>query len=300
MIKTTLFALLVLLWLTPEPGYAAPKFKISSTATAIEKGHDFEILVTIDTDEQLSEIAIAPVPPRGFSIMAKSIPGVTPLLDYPEFPTLKIDSPLSPGDSLAIPFVVKVPTQLSDLWKKDALYSTRDPKVFVFNFTYKLKGSDGHDYTHRQNGDVTLIYTTSMFLYLLSGVIGVLLGFIVKTITQNSVDVAYSLRDKKKFIESASQLTRYVVIGRLPFLLTTLVIGFGVLLSMAQDKIPINGWFQATALGIGLGIISDEKLISRFGGGQGSVVSAEEEEKGHARSSGKTPSRKDEKHGPRT
>ena len=52
-------------------------------------------------------------------------------------------------------------------------------------------------------------------------------------------------------------------VARLPFLLTTLVIGFGVLLGIAQNGIPVGGAPAATALGIGIGVLGDDALIAR-------------------------------------
>lgn len=291
-------ALLFLWYLTGPPGYASPKFRVSSMVADIEKGHSFEILMVIDTDEPLSEITIAPLAPDGFLLTAKPIPGVTLMPDPVTGPNVKIEG-LSPGDSLTISFPGDAPSQWQDLYKKKALYSTRDPKVFSFNITYKTKDKVGQEITRHQTESVSLRYTTSLFIYLLSGLIGVLLGFIVKTITQNTRDIARSMRDRKKFLGNAGELARYVVILRLPFLLTTLVIGFGVLLSMAQDKIPVNGWFQATALGIGLGILSDEKLITKLrGGGPSSEPTEPEKKKGtrHLDEPAVKPEKKHESH----
>jgi len=40
--------------------------------------------------------------------------------------------------------------------------------------------------------------------------------------------------------------------------------GFGVLLSLAKDGLPTTSWHQAIALGIGIGILSDEQLITKI------------------------------------
>ncbi len=39
---------------------------------------------------------------------------------------------------------------------------------------------------------------------------------------------------------------------------------FGVLLSLAKDGLPTTSWHQAIALGIGIGILSDEQLITKI------------------------------------
>ena len=40
--------------------------------------------------------------------------------------------------------------------------------------------------------------------------------------------------------------------------------GFGVLLSLAKDGHSTTSWHQAIALGIGIGILSDEQLITKI------------------------------------
>jgi hypothetical protein len=43
-----------------------------------------------------------------------------------------------------------------------------------------------------------------------------------------------------------------------------MMIGFGALLVMAKETIPVNSWHQSIALGIGLAVLSDEQLLAKF------------------------------------
>jgi hypothetical protein len=273
---TTLLGLLfLLLCCTVKNGYGLPKFKINSSVAAAEKGHRFEILVVIETDEAIKEVSIAPIGPDGFPITARTTTGLSTSADG----VVTIDS-LSAGSSLTVPFTVQTPSQTGD-WRpfgSSNLYSTRDAKIFSFNIAYK-KTKDGQEILVRETESISIRYTTSLFLYLLAGVIGVFLGYVVKTITQSLREIDELTAPEIKSLRRLQHLARFIVVVRLPFLLTTIVIGFGVLLSMAQDKIPVNGWFQATALGIGLGILSDEKLITKLRGDGAAGGSSKAEDK---------------------
>ena len=55
-----------------------------------------------------------------------------------------------------------------------------------------------------------------------------------------------------------------ILVARMPLLLTLLIVGFGILLSLAKDALPVTSWHQAIALGIGIGILSDEQLITKL------------------------------------
>jgi hypothetical protein len=47
-------------------------------------------------------------------------------------------------------------------------------------------------------------------------------------------------------------------------LFTLLIVGFAALLVLSKDAIPVTGWHQAMALGIGLAILTDEQLLAKI------------------------------------
>jgi hypothetical protein len=98
----------------------------------------------------------------------------------------------------------------------------------------------------------------------MAGLFGVLLGFVVKIATQYRQEIAEALKDCETISHKTGQFFFQILITRLPLLLTLLIVGFGVLLSLAQDDLPVTSWHQAIALGIGIGILSDEQLITKI------------------------------------
>ena len=111
---------------------------------------------------------------------------------------------------------------------------------------------------------ISIRYTTSIGHYLAAGLFGVLLGFLVKIATQYKQEVTDSLKDSETTAQKTKILIFEVLIARFPLLITLIIIGFGVLLSLAKDGLPVTSWHQAIALGIGIGLLSDEQLITKL------------------------------------
>lgn len=248
---------------------AAPKFKLIASTASAEKGHVFEIYVAVETDETLESLTFAPLAPENFYVKPNSIPGLAGVSRNPD-DSVTVAS-LAKGSSITVPFKVVPPAQFRFPFlraggkeeKEQSLDTTRDLKAFIFNISYVRQTESGPVLAH-QTESISIRYTTSLLVYLLTGIAGVLLGFVVKTITQDKDLLAAPAKGHKGFFGAARSLLRHVFLTRLPLLLTALVIGFGVLLALAQEKIPANGWFHAVALGIGISILSDEKLITKL------------------------------------
>ena len=119
---------------------------------------------------------------------------------------------------------------------------------------------------------VEIEYTTMMWLYLACGLLGVVLGHLAKVVGEDRK----KLRDSAVFDQtraSARAVTKFtyllgwVYVERMPSFLTLLVIGFGGLLVLSADGIPAASWHQSIALGIGLAVVSDDKLLAKVTGG---------------------------------
>jgi hypothetical protein len=111
---------------------------------------------------------------------------------------------------------------------------------------------------------ISLRYTTTLGHYLIAGMLGVILGYFVKTVTQNREDITALLGRETALLGKVHRFLDYLFLTRMPLLLTLLVVGFGVLLSLAQDTLPVSSWHQALALGIGVGVLGDEQLITKI------------------------------------
>lgn len=249
-----------------DPVYSKPEFEITASTSAAEKGHNFQIHVKMKSTEALHEIVVSITEPDGFAVEAIESPGI--VIQKEEETNSRgvaIVDNLGVDSSITVAFSVTPP----GLWGqtksgvKKRLYSTREPKLFPVNVFYKVKKDSGMMegmYTET----LSIRYTTSLGLYIAAGLFGVLLGFIVKIATQYKQDIAESLNTMETTAEKVKTFFFELLVARLPLLLTLIIIGFGVLLSLARDGLPVSSWHQAIALGIGVGLLSDEQLITKI------------------------------------
>jgi len=272
--RTAMFASLLLCLALPPFGQAAnakTEFSVASTVKIAEKDHDFQIFVNVETDTSLTDVVVTSIMPIGFCVEALAVPGVTTrpaqadqtsLDQCGDKPSIAYVEQLGPS-SFTIPFRVYPPNAWGrpQSGSKSTLYSTREDKVFAFNLSYKT-GPDAVIGNMRES--ISLRYTTTLGHYLIAGMLGVILGYFVKTVTQNREEIVALLGKEAALFGKIRRFLDYLFLTRMPLLLTLLVVGFGVLLSLAQDALPISSWHQALALGIGVGVLGDEQLITKI------------------------------------
>ena len=265
MIKTFLIYLLLSFLLFCKPAESAPLFEIKTSTTSAEKGHTFQILFDIHTDEMLNNLTVSVIEPEGFFIEA--IP--SPSIDFVKQDNVEKKNTvhikeLGEQSSLTIIFKVWPPGLLGNpkMGSKSSLYSTREPKVFSINVLYETI-QDGNKIQGSQTKRISIRYTTSIGHYLIAGLFGVFLGFMVKTATQYKNEISESLVNEDTIKNKLIVFFSRIFILRIPQLLTLLVIGFGVMLSLARVSIPVSSWHQAIAIGLGIGLLSDEQLITK-------------------------------------
>jgi hypothetical protein len=232
--------LLLLAFFLPLPA-DAQDFSATSSRQSIEKGEDLRVDLEIRTaQEPLHHLQVEVVLPLGFTLKAPPSP---------------IPDIIEAGSSLVLPVTVQAPAQLSEVSDLSTRgVSTRDPKIFLFNLSY-TRGADGSK--QYRSTKFTLRYTTSMSLYLLSGTIGLLFAHIIKSLAKGR-------RDLEQQGASLGQILRYIFSKQLIGLVTILVIGFAVLVVLARETIPIQGWYDALALGVTLGMLGDEELLGKL------------------------------------
>lgn len=276
MVNYILVVVSILITCLAAPVLATPTVKLTPTTQSIEKGGIFQIRVEVRTTEDLKDIVIAPLIPNGFT--AKPLPG--PDLHFisieaasdlnkdtaekkPEAKqAIKIDN-LTAGSAMTVSFTVHPP---SIFWgepkegEKEAFYDTRNPGSFVFNITYNAKNGTKGAVT----ASTEVRYTTAMVYYLLMGMLGVVLGYFIKVATKHRDIITQKLPPDEGFKEIVKIMGKSLVVSNFHSLLTIMMIGFGVLLYMAKDGIPVTSWHQSIASGIGLALLSDEQLLAKF------------------------------------
>ena len=246
---------------TPAGHSGAPAITVVPSRPSVQKGGVFDIRLNISSDQPLTMITIAPLVPHGFYLE----PLPSPHIDIADSGhTVRIGR-IAGQSSLAVHYRAWPPSTFGSSHDSgDAgSVSTEEPKVFTFNVFYRL----GHDTATQEVSQMvsaTVAYTTNLGVYLFSGLIGALLGTLIKTGTRNRAEI-------KAAVESHLLIAKPFVGGWAAFvanpvgLFTSLLVTFAVLLVMAKNGIPVAGWHQAAALGIGLAVLADDQLLTKLG-----------------------------------
>lgn len=255
----------ILIILFSLPAWALPTVEVKATSPVAEKGHNFQIHVVVTADQALTNVVVAPIEPDGFAVEALDGEGLLLVKngDQGETNAVRITDIPAAG-SVTVAFQVHPPDSFGRPWrqKKSSYYSTREPKVFGFNVT-GLQVSGNESKPVRVTQSVSLRYTTSIGFYLAAGLLGVLLGYLVKIATQYREEISAKSQHIRGTSGKLKVFLSEIFLTRAPYLLTLIVLGFGVLLVLAKEALPVSSWHQAIALGIGIGLFSDEQLISK-------------------------------------
>lgn len=265
-----------------------PNTTVAATVEIIEKGHPFQIILTVVGVDSLRAFSVTPLMPLGFCVRPDSIAGARGVRIASDG-TVYVEG-LDQRGSFRMLFTVEPPRDFRlarDLLdfglrrsdgcthgrmaerqnqERNYLDTTRYSKVFSFNVLYQLTSGP-------PIGDVVELkvpYTTSQAVFVTGGMIGVVLGFLVKRRIQGSgttpVQTGESPVTSAQLAPNAKRGWR----GRLrelflnPGILSTLIIGLGILLTLAQVNVPVSSFIASIALGVGIGVVSDETLILKL------------------------------------
>ena len=258
--------------LLPITIFAAPNVKVWSTKTTVEKGDVFQIRVKIGTTEAISDVLVVPIPPAGFVVEPILQPGLEKVSstasDGERVPAIRIKS-LAPGSEILVSFKVFPPSVLGHKTKGEddkqhVTYTTEEEKYIGVNVLYKT--ASGDDYTRAITQQIPIRFTTDMSIYLIFGLLGILIGHVVKTSTKGREQIESVLKSLSEggFWTRLRLILKYIFVTRITALFTTLALGFGVLIILARESLPVNTWDQALAMGMGLALIADEQLLSKI------------------------------------
>ncbi len=259
-------SLAFVVFLIAAKGYCSPTFEAGLSGHSAEKGHTFQIYVVIHSTEPLKNVQVSVMEPEGFYAQALASSGVAVggSESGAAHNTARIEH-LGRNSSITAAFKVWAPGLDGNpsKGKKESLYSTREPKLFPINVLYSSQFAEGYE-TGAYTTQVTIRYTTSIGHYLVAGLLGIVLGFVAKMATQYKNEIAEAVKAKGTVLEKTGMFFFQSLVVRLPLLLTLLIIGFGVLIFLAKDSLPVTSWDQAVALGLGTGLLGDEQLITKI------------------------------------
>jgi hypothetical protein len=254
--------------------WASPALKLTSTVKSVEKGGAFQILAEISTTESITNVRIAALGPEGFLI--EPVPSTGINVSYDRGPLVEIGS-LPAGSVITTAFKIWAPdwyghplTRTEPSGKlvaapKESYYPTFGDRKFSFNLLYDVQ-VDGKNVTDYQTATIEVGYTTAIGLYVLMGMIGVLIGYIVKQSTQGRAEIAAVATAAPSVRGKFLAIFKYYFIENLPSLLTLLALGFAALITLAREGLPASSWNAAIALGIGLAVLTDDEIFGKLKG----------------------------------
>lgn len=261
-------------WLAIAPTIAAAAEPLTVTAEVsrptVEKGGVFDISLALKTETPVSQVEISPVVAHGFRL--KPVPGAgyakvngsAVTLDHLAGEanlTFRVWAPGTTGKAVAL-----AGDGANDkATETEGTISTAEPKRFAFNITYHGDAGTGAPTVRQTSVVVSVRYTTNLFIYLLAGMTGVLLGYYVKTGVKKRGEIsakAAEMRSRGKWAPGMQSLALASVAG----LFTILVIGGVTLVVLAKDGIPVTDYRQAFALGVGLAVLADDELLAKLRG----------------------------------
>jgi hypothetical protein len=229
---------------------AEPVFKIIRPDSILGPGKTVPVWVhvKVKAEKSVYRIWIEPACPPGFLL--------TPDSGQPQ--PIIVNSTRDSND-LLVPFKLTVPG-LKSGWNELLVSAGR--KQFALNYSYQDEKSPD---PVRRYGTFSITYVPSLFLYLVFGLAGILLGFYAKINIKNSrqINEMPAPEDGTGKVKQMAQKAGAVVGSTVPNLLTTLILGLAVLLTLARSGIPVEHCYFALPLGIGLAMLADEELISK-------------------------------------
>ncbi len=211
---------------------ASPNITMESSTSQIRKGDVFKIYLHILSQENMKQFEVSFVPPSGFTA---EVNGLVPQV-------------FESGSSYTAVYTVTPPTAL-DL--KGQGRDTREKKIFVINVSY-LSGSGDQVKEMRESLELPIDYSTSPIVFMVCGVFGLIFGNFVKTFT-----------GQKASGTPGWQAVRVAFTNGLGGLLTSVAIGFIVLLVLSRETVPAKGWYDSLALGVAVALLSDEQLLAK-------------------------------------
>ena len=248
---------------------------LEPTVSTAEKGKVFEINVKLEARGAMDDLLVIPLAPENFCVRA------VPVADSATYRVLSDGSALVPSlgasSALTVQFRVQAPTQFrfserqcDDGAQVDtvaaaarSLDNTRDSRVFVFNGRYRVQDDSSTSRIVSWTESVEVKYTTSRTIFLWAGMLGVFLGYVVKSLTSRREEVQDAFA-KSSDAGGVTRMLTFLFGTHIDKLLTSLVLGFAALLTVQQAGIPIGGAAVAVLGGISIGILADDALISRM------------------------------------
>jgi hypothetical protein len=233
--------LLGLLLLTSAPTMRATQMITAKPSRSqLYIGAPFTIDLTITPPEALADFDIEASGPPGFQITA---------------PKKSMPSSLGAGSSYTVVYEVTPPA---------SGHVTTEKYRVVFNVKYRHATASPGEPQMWQSLEIPFTVTFSRQKFYFWTIVGLFVGWFIKALGSFSGFVA-SLTDMRvKERRGVQVLLALLSRQEITSALTSLAMGFLALLLLSRSELPTGAIHDSLALGIGLGFLSDDQLLTRI------------------------------------
>lgn len=200
----------------------------------------FTIDLTITPPEALADFDIEASGPPGFQITA---------------PKKSMPSGLGAGSSYTVVYEVTPPA---------SGHATTENYRIVFNVKYRHAAASSGESQMWQSVEVPFTVTFSRAKFYVWAMVGLFVGWFIKALSSFSGFVASPTDTSGKERRGVQVLLALLSRREISSALTSLTMGFLALLLLSRHELPTGAIHDSLALGIGLGFLSDDQLLTRI------------------------------------
>jgi len=235
-----LLLLSLLLLTSPLTMMATQMITASPSRQQLYFGAPFTIDLTITPPETLADLDVEASGPPGYQISA---------------PKSAMPSSLGAGSSYTAVYEVTPPA---------SGHSTTETYRIVYNVKYRHASASSSEPQMWQSVEVPFTITFSRSRFYFWAMAGLFIGWFIKALSSFSGFVESPTDASIKKRRGVQTLLAFLSRREIASALTSLAMGFLALLLLSRHELPTGAIHDSLALGIGLGLLSDDQLLSRF------------------------------------
>ena len=206
----------------------------------IRLGETFTIGLTVTPPENIKSLVVECVVPTGFTVGRPATP---------------VPSDLPVGSSYATSYDITPPSRG---------HSTTEVYRILFNIKYKHADHAAGDQYMFQSVDLPFSMVFNRRHFYFWGILGLSAGWFIKSISSFSGVVLGRRPSVKEARLGIRVAIAFLARREVAQVLTSLALGFVALLVLSRQDLPTGAAHDTLALGIALGFVSDDQLLSRL------------------------------------
>jgi hypothetical protein len=212
----------------------------SPSRSQIRLGETFTIELTVTPPENIDALVVECVVPTGFTVMPPAKP---------------VPSNLRVGSSYTTFYEITPPSRG---------HSTTETYGVLFNIKYKHADPAAGDQYMFQSVSLpfSMVFNRTHFYFW--GILGLTAGWFIKSISSVSGVVLGMQPSAKESRLGIRVAIAFLARREVTQALTSLALGFVALLVLSRQNLPTGAAHDTLALGLALGFLSDDQLLSRL------------------------------------